>query len=66
MIKQFLVKMRANVKVVQQLEEAIKTLLRVKPEFQNKKIILVIYPKRYTEELIEICKKKKFIYFWLY
>ena len=52
------VKSRAGVGAVQQLENVIKTLLRAKPEFQNKKIIPVIYAKRYTEELIETCEKK--------
>jgi len=52
------VKSRAGVKAVEQLENSIKKLLRAKPEFQNKKIIPVIYAKRYTEELIETCEKK--------
>ena len=52
------VKSRAGVKAVEQLENAIKKLLKAKPEFQNKKIIPVIYAKRYTEELIETCEKK--------
>jgi len=52
------VKARAGVRAVEQLENAIKKLLKAKPEFQNKKIIPVIYAKRYTEELIETCEKK--------
>jgi len=52
------VKARAGVRAVEQLENTIKTLLRAKPDFQNKKIIPVIYAKRYTEELIEACEKK--------
>ena len=52
------VKARAGVRAVEQLEKAIEKLLKAKPEFQNKKIIPVIYAKRYTEELIEACEKK--------
>jgi len=58
MIRLFSVRLRwASVRAVQQLENAIKTLLRVKPEFQNGKIIPMIYAKRYTEGLIEACEK---------
>jgi len=52
------VKVRAGVKAVRQLERAIEKLLEVRPEFQKKKIIPVIYAKKATEDLIEECNRK--------
>lgn len=52
------VKVRAGVKAIKQLERAIEKLLEVRPEFQKKKIIPMIYARRATEDLIEECNKK--------
>ena len=52
------VKARARVKTVKQLERAIEKLLEIRPEFQRKKIISMIYAQHATEGLIEECKRK--------
>lgn len=52
------VKMRAGVKAITQLENAIEKLLKVKPELSKKKVIPIIYAKRVTFELIDECKKR--------
>lgn len=51
-------KVRAGSKAVKQLERAIEKLLKAKPEFQQKKIIPMIYAKDYTQDLLEECKRK--------
>jgi len=52
------VKVRAGSKTIKQLEKAIEKLLKAKPEFQQKKIIPMIYARRYTVSLVEECKRK--------
>ena len=52
------VKIRAGSKTVKQLEKAIEKLLKSKPEFKEKKIIPMIYARRFTRVLVEECKRK--------
>jgi len=52
------VKIRAGISSVKQLEKVIEKLLSKKPELRSKKIIPMIYAKRYTEGLIEECERK--------
>jgi len=51
-------KVRAGSRAVKQLEKAIEKLLKTKPEFQQKKIIPMIYAKDYTQDLLEECERK--------
>jgi len=53
------VKIRAGSKTVKQLEKAIEKLLKAKPEFKKKKIIPMIYARRFTKALVEECKRKE-------
>jgi len=52
------VRRRATLKTLFSLEKSIEKLLKIKPEYQKKKIIPMIYAKRATEELIEECRRK--------
>jgi len=52
------VKVRVGSKTIKQLEKAVEKLLKAKPEFQQKKIIPMIYARRYTISLVEECKRK--------
>jgi len=52
------VRRRATLKTLFSLEKSIEKLLKIKPEYQKKKTIPMIYAKRVTEGLIEECKRK--------
>lgn len=52
------VRRKATLNTLKSLERSTEKLLEAKPEFRKKKIILIIYAKKATEQLIVECKRK--------